>query len=132
MTGVHPRAPRRGSAGRGAPRERGQATVELALALPVVVLALLLVVQVALVAVTQVRVDHAAREAGRAAAVGADPGVPAGLDPDRTVVRVDTEGRWVRAEVVHHLVTDLPLVGHLAPDLALESSATFRLEGPGP
>jgi hypothetical protein len=112
--------------------DRGQATVELALALPVVVLALLLVLQVAVVAVAQVRVEHAAREAGRAAAVGADPGVPAGLDPSRTDVRVDVVGAWVTASVRYQVATDLPLVGPLTPDVVLDATATFRAEVPGP
>ena len=49
--------------------ERGQATVELALGLPVVLLGVLLVVQVGLVVADQVRVVHSAREAVRVAAV---------------------------------------------------------------
>lgn len=112
--------------------ERGQATVELALALPVVVLALLLVVQVAVVAVTQVRVEHAAREAARAAAVGGDPGTPAGLEPSRAEVQVVTDGPWVTAEVRYQMATDLPLVGRLAPDVVLVASTTFRAEVPAP
>ncbi len=53
-------------------RQRGQATVELALTLPFVAMALLLVVQVLLVAQGQLAVQHAAREAARAAAVDPD------------------------------------------------------------
>ena len=52
--------------------DHGQATVELALCLPVVVIALLAVLQVAVVARDHVLVAHAAREAARAVAVGAD------------------------------------------------------------
>ena len=112
--------------------ERGQATVELALALPVVVLAVLLVVQVAVVAVAQVRVEHAAREAARSAAVGADPAGTGGLDPARTDVDVVGDGPWVTAEVRYRVATDLPLVGHLAPDVEVVASATFRAEVPAP
>ena len=54
--------------GRGA-RHRGQATVELALGLPVVCIGVLLVLQLALVGRDAVLVAHAAREAARAAAV---------------------------------------------------------------
>jgi hypothetical protein len=122
----------RSSSGCSRRPDRGQATVELALALPVVVLALLLVLQVAVVAVAQVRVEHAAREAGRAAAVGADPGVPAGLDPARTDVRIEGDGAWVTAEVRYEVATDLPLVGRLTPDVVLDAAATFRAEVPAP
>ncbi len=51
----------------------GQAAVELALALPVVVVLLLGMLQVALVGRDQLAVELAAREAARAAAVSADP-----------------------------------------------------------
>ena len=54
-------------------RQRGQATVELALALPLVCLLLLAVLQVAVVARDRLAVEHAARAAARAAAVSADP-----------------------------------------------------------
>ena len=50
-------------------REGGQATVEVALLLPLLALLLLAVVQVGLVVRDQVLVTHAAREAARAAAV---------------------------------------------------------------
>lgn len=95
--------------------------------LPVVVLALLLVVQVAVVAITQVRVEHAAREAGRAAALGLPP-PPGGLDPARTEVVVTSRPPWVTAEVEHRTTTDLPLVGRLVPDLVLTARSTFRVE----
>ena len=47
----------------------GQATVELLLVLPVVILALLLVIQMGLIARAQILVVNAAREGARAAAV---------------------------------------------------------------
>ena len=52
----------------------GQSTVELALCLPVVLMALLFVVQVGLVVRDQIRTVQAAREAARSAAVEASPG----------------------------------------------------------
>src|SRR3954471_811626 len=66
-----PRA-RRGGTGRHA--ERGQATVEFAFVLPLVILAVLAVIQVGLVVRDQLGVVHAAREAARAASVDPDPG----------------------------------------------------------
>ena len=53
--------------------ERGQASVELALVLPVLVLFLLGLVQTALVARDQVLLQDAARAAAREASVGAEP-----------------------------------------------------------
>jgi hypothetical protein len=109
-------------------RERGQATVELALALPFVVAALLVVVQVGLVVRAQVLVVHAAREAARAAAVG-EPVPPAdGLDPGRTRVELARGGGRITAIVTYRAVTELPLVGRLVPDLDLRGRATMRVE----
>lgn len=115
-------------------RPRGQATVELALALPFVALTLLLVVQVLLVAHGQLTVDHAAREAARIAAVDPEPAaarqaaLAGGLAPGRTTVAVRPVAGSVSVEVGHRFVTDVPLVGALVPDVAMRATATFRAE----
>ena len=79
--------PGAGPAGRRWGGEGGQSTVELVLLIPVVVLALLLVLQVALVARAQVLVVDAAREGARAAAVdGPDAAASAAsTTPDTSV-----------------------------------------------
>jgi Flp pilus assembly protein TadG len=114
--------------------ERGQATVELALVLPVVVLLLLAVVQVALVGRDQVAVAHAAREAARAAAV--DPAPEAAVRAARAVVPgavVDVGprppiGGQVRVTVRVVAPTDVPIVGPLVPDAELSATAVMRVE----
>ena len=118
--------------------ERGQATVELALLLPLVALLLLAVVQVAVVARDQVLVAHAAREAVRAAAV--DPDVDAArraaeqagpLAADRLGVEVtgrDGVGSRVRVVVSYTVPTRLPLLGRALDDVTLTASATMRVE----
>lgn len=126
MTRSLGRAPRRG--------EPGQATVEFALVLPLLVLAMLAVVQVALLARDHLAVVQAAREAVREASV--DP------DPDRAVaaarrvlptaaVRVGTRsvaGGPIEVEVRYRAVTDVPLVGMLFPDPDLHARAVMRAE----
>lgn len=121
--------------------EGGQATVELVLALPVVVLALLLVIQVGLIARAQVLVVHAAREGARAAAVdgpgaarAAVLGAP-GIEAGRAVV-VASPGRGehvdlVRVEVRYRVRTDVPLVGPLVGDPTLTAVVAMRAEDPG-
>ncbi len=109
-------------------RARGQATVELALALPFVVACLLLVVQVGVVVRAQVLVVHAARESARAAAVGERPPPVEGLHPDRTTVEVRPAGGRVTAVVAHRVATDLPLIGPLLPDVEVRGRATMRVE----
>ncbi|HET6949002.1 MAG TPA: TadE family type IV pilus minor pilin [Acidimicrobiales bacterium] len=116
----------------------GQATVELALVLPLVALVLLALVQAAVVVRDQILVTHAAREAVRAAAVDGDPGAAttaaraAGpLPADRLDVEVSGRGpvgSRVRAVVRYRTPSRLPLVGHLLGDLVLTGAATMRVE----
>jgi hypothetical protein len=111
----------------------GQATVEVALTLPVVVLLMLAVVQIGLVASDRLLVSHAAREVARAAAVDPELGVHAatGLDPARSTIEL-TGGRRggdrLTVTVVYRSVTDVPLIGPLLPDLDLRSEVTIRRE----
>lgn len=120
--------------------ERGQATVELALLLPVVVMVLLAVLQVGLVARDVVLVTHASREAVRAAAVDPDARAPleaarqsSGLDPDRLSVRSTGRGEAgsrVTVVVSYRVRTAVPIVGALVGDHTVRSRATMRVEGP--
>jgi len=120
-------------------REGGQASVEAALVLPLVITMLLAVVQVGLVVRAEVLVTHAAREAARAAAVNADPQAAVSaaklattLDGERMTVAVrgrDGPGSRVQVEVTYSLPTDVPLVGSLLGDVTLHAAATMRVEG---
>ncbi|MEO6987181.1 MAG: TadE/TadG family type IV pilus assembly protein [Aquihabitans sp.] len=132
-------------------RQRGQATVEVALALPVVVCVLLAVVQVALVARSQILVTHAAREAARQIAVDPDQSRAAavarstpGLEPQRVLVEVGPRGpvgSTVAVTVTYRAPTDVPLVGALFGEPDLQATVAMRVEtgatetsdvGPGP
>lgn len=114
--------------------ERGQATVELVLSLPVVVLVLLLVIQVGLIARDQVLVVDAAREGARAAAVeGPEAAAPAaratpGLRPDRVDVAVTADAENVSVEVRYRASTDVPIVGLILGDPTLTATVTMRSE----
>jgi hypothetical protein len=118
--------------------EAGQATVELALVLPLVCLLLLAVVQVALVARDAVLVVHAAREAVREAAVTAareaarrSAEAGSGLTGPRltvVVTRRDPPGGQVHVAVHYRAPTDVPLIGPIVPDIRLSSTATMRVE----
>lgn len=123
------------------PRGRGdvgQASVELALVLPLVVFLLLVIVQLGLVVRAQVLVTHAAREAARAAAVDSDPSAAgdaarasSSLDPSRLDVTVTGRGDTGSHAVVHVVYrtpTDVPLVGVLLGDVELRADATMRVE----
>jgi len=118
--------------------EQGQASVELALCVPVVVVLLLAVVQVGLLVVDQVAVVQAAREGARRASVDPDADVVrraalgGRLVPGRTVVGVERLGGnppMARVTVRHRAATDVPLVGGLLPDVELVGAATMAVEG---
>ena len=124
--------------GRG---DEGQATVELALVLPLVAALLLLVLQVGLVLRDHLLVAHAAREAARAAAVAdGDPSAAqraatrAGdLDAGRMAVATRTVdgGARVAVHVTYQSPTDVPLVGLLLPDVRVSGDAVMQLETDG-
>jgi hypothetical protein len=126
---------RRGRSARStACSDRGQATVELALVLPVVVLFLLALVQTALVARDAVLVQDAARAAVREASVDAGTGRVRDA-ARRTLGGVEVEvhrsggvGDPVEVRVSYREHTDLPLVGPLFPDVTLKAKATMRAE----
>lgn len=117
----------------------GQAAVELALVLPLVMVLVLAVVQVGLVVRDQVLVVHAAREAARRAAVDPAPTAAleaarqaAGLAPDRLTVATSGRagpGSRVTVRVRYRSVTDVPLAGALVGDVTLHARATMRVEG---
>lgn len=114
--------------------ETAQASVELALALPIITLLALLLVQVSLLGRDQLAVVHAAREAARAASVDPDPA--AAREAAHRVLpgaRVDTggrpaPGRPLTATVTYRSPTDVPVVGRLLPDPVLSARAVMRVE----
>ena len=122
-------------------RERGdggQASVELALVLPLVLILLLAVVQLGLLVRDQILVVHAAREAVREAAV--DPAADAprraalassALTDSRLTVTSTGRGAVgtrVRVEVAYRAPTGVPLLGAAVENLTLRASATMRVE----
>ena len=119
--------------------DSGQATVELALCIPIIALLLLLLVQVALLGRAVLLVGHAAREGARVAAVDPDPasvGVAVratpGLDARRLrwVRGVREPGHPVRVTVRYRFPTGVPLVGSLLPDLTIRAALSTYAEAP--
>jgi hypothetical protein len=113
---------------------RGQATVEFAFVLPLLVLGMLAIVQTGLVVRDQLGVVHAAREGARVASVEPDPAL-AVRAARRTMPGADVQvgdrpevGGEITVDVSYTSVTDLPLVGLLFPDPGLHASATMRVE----
>lgn len=120
----------------GPRRDHGQAAVEFAIALPLVLALLLGIIQVVVVARDQIALELAAREGARAASVAADPGAAAqsGADAATTLrpIAVTTAigvGR-VTVTVSHTNTTGVPLIGAMIGDVSLSASVTLAREPP--
>ena len=127
----------------GSARERasGQATIEAALTLPVVLIALLLIVQVGLVVRDALALVQAAREGARAVAVSAED-AEARAAVRRSAGPLDADGIEIEIEPVDHergtpvtvtlRYTDrlrIPIVSRIVSlDLPLRASSTMRIE----
>jgi hypothetical protein len=118
---------------------RGSATVELALVLPLALLAALALVQVGLLAKDSLAVTNAAREGAREAAVSTDEARvretvlrAGGLSPERTLVAVERLGGMgdpVTVTVRYRSPLVVPFVEWLFPhEATIESAATMRQE----
>ena len=120
--------------------QRGQATVELALCLPIVAIVLAVIVQVGVIARDHVKVWHAAREAARVAAVDPDEEAitraaeSAGLRPITVTVEPDVierrQGEPVTVTVEHPPSLRVPVIGRLFEALTLDAEASMRIEQP--
>jgi Flp pilus assembly protein TadG len=124
-------------------RPRGSAAVELALVLPLALLASLALVQVALLGKDALVVVQAAREGAREAAVTTDESRVreaalrgGSLPSDRTKVeisRAGTSGDPVTVHVAYRAPLLVPFVEWLFPDeVTVSATATMRQEASGP
>lgn len=116
--------------------ESGQATVELAIILPFIVLLAAALIQCGLIVVDQLAVWNAARSAARAAAISSDPQSSAqqaandavGLRPLQvTITNIDDV---VSAHVVYVDHTNFSLIGWLFPEISLEATVAMLREIP--
>ena len=128
MTVRTPRRPRRQF------DERGQAAVEFAVALPIVVVAMLAVAQVGVAVRNEVAVELAAREGARAAAVSADPSA-AGAAARRAVdlpmeVAVSVDATTVSVTVTYVDPTDIAIIGAAIGPVTHTATATMAIEPP--
>ncbi|MDQ3646809.1 MAG: pilus assembly protein [Actinomycetota bacterium] len=120
--------------------ERGQATVELALSLPLVAMLLGALVEVGLVATDQTRLWHAAHEAARVAIVEPDERFAlaaaqrGGLVPLEMEIDPDTHarraGRPLTVSLTYRTRSRIPILGSLLPSVELQANATMRIERP--
>ena len=117
-------------------RDRGQAAVEFAVALPLVMLLVLGIIQVVVVARDQLAVELAAREGARAAAVAADPGSAANRAAHaatelRPLAVVTRSGRSrVTVDVTARSDTRVPVIGSFVGAVELSASVPMAREPP--
>ena len=121
-------------------RDEGQATVELALCLPLLAAIVAGVVEVGLLVGDYVKLWHAAREAARIAVVDPDPAAAraaaesVGLDGVRVSVQPEAayrvQGRPLTVALSYSPSGHVPLLGELAGALEFRARASMRIEQP--
>ena len=120
--------------------EKGQATLELALGLPLLALLLAGLVEIGLLVADQTRIWHAAREGARVAIVDPDAADAvaaaerSGLKPLKLQIspapQFRRQGDPLTVEVRYTPQARVPLFGILLRRLELDAQATMRIEQP--
>lgn len=120
--------------------QSGQATLELALCLPLVAVVVAGVVATGVIVSDQVRLSHAARDAARMAVVDTDAAdvasaaEDAGLRPLELAISpapaLRVAGRPLTVSLTYHPAVNVPLVGGLFDSFTLHASSTMRIEVP--
>lgn len=120
--------------------ESGQATLELALGLPLLALLLAGLVEVGLLVADQTRTWHAAREGARVAIVDPDAADAvaaaerSGLKPLQVQIspapQLRRQGDALTVRVAYEPRARVPLFGILLRRLELKAQATMRIEHP--
>ena len=120
--------------GRALGDDRGQAAVEFAVALPIIVIAMLAIAQVGVAVRNEVAVELAAREGARAAAVTPDQSA-AGAAARRAVdlpmdVTVSVDATTVTVTVTYVDPTDIAIIGAAIGPVTHTATATMAIEPP--
>jgi Flp pilus assembly protein TadG len=115
--------------------ENGQAAVEFAVALPLIVVVLLAITQVGVSVRNEVAVELAAREGARAAAVSGDPAGAAATAARRAVslpieVSTSSAGGRVSVTVTYVDPTDIAIIGAAIGTITHRATATMAVEPP--
>lgn len=114
--------------------ERGQATVEIALLIPVLALFLLLIIQVAIVVRSHVLVANASRAAARELSVNrqqsdailiARKSAPGS---EVSIYRPSTPGQYLSVKVSEKVKSSLPFISVVFPDVTVRSETIMRVE----
>ena len=119
--------------------DRGSATAETAIVLPVVVVMVMVVLLTGAGLGTQLRLESAARGAAREMARGEDPSaataVAQRIGGEGTAVEITTAGDWARVEVTRTLRAPAGSLSGASWDLSADAEARLEphlLTGDGP
>lgn len=115
--------------------DRGQAAVEFAVALPLIVIAMLAIAQIGVSVRNEVAVELAAREGARAASVAADAHGAADHAARRATrlpvdVAVAVTAETVSVTVTYDDPTDLAIIGAAIGHVTHRATATMAIEPP--
>ncbi len=113
----------------------GQAAVEFAVALPLIIIVMLAIAQVGVSVRNEVAVELAAREGARAAAVSAESATSAAAAARRAVtlpmdVAVSSDGTTVSVTVTYVDPTDMAIIGSAIGPVTHTATATMAIEPP--
>lgn len=114
--------------------DNGQATVEIALLIPLLALFLLLIVQVAIVVREHVMVTNASRAAARELSVNSDRSSAVSAahrsTPGATVTvsRPSQVGQYLTVTVSEKVESTLPFIGVVFPEITVSSRSVMRVE----
>ncbi len=117
--------------------ESGQATVELALVMPLIIGLLLIILNVGLVVRDQLAVWHAASAGARAASISPDsPNVVQQAVEDEVGLRplhlkIVRDEQLITVEVQYPRTINLWLIKHIVPQLTLSASVTMHVQDVG-
>ena len=117
--------------------DSGQATVELALVMPLIIGLLLIILNVGLVVRDQLAVWHAASAGARAASISPDsPDVVQQAVEDEVGLRplhlqIVRDEQLITVEVKHPRTINLWLIKHIGPPLTLTASVTMHVQDVG-
>lgn len=115
-------------------QENGQATVEIALLIPVLALFLLLIIQVSLVVREHVLVTQASRAAARELSVNSNASAAitaahlASPGSHVSFSRPNKVGQYLNVTVTDRVESSLPFIGVVFPDVNVSSRSVMRVE----
>ena len=131
---THPDRPAHASSTARCTGTNGQAAVEFALVMPLVVIMALGLLVIGVAVRSELAVELAAREGARAAAVSAEPGAAQAAATRAVRVPIDVsvreDGTSVTVSVEYTDPVDVPIIGRLIGPLTHTARATMAIEPP--